>query len=137
MTFTPVVWIRTLWAPPCPEIIAAGGQLADQVRQLPVVGIAAGPGAQQGDRVVGYLVPVAEELGRMRVEEDEPGNAGRPARVAVDRRGQREPELVCGPDVQASAEHERAAPRGQEALDREPDSLRAGHRRGGRGAATA
>jgi len=71
--------------PSDPELVAAGGQLPDQVRQLPVVGIAAGLCAQQGDRVVGDLVPVAEELGGVRVEEEEPGVVGRPDRVGVNR----------------------------------------------------
>ncbi len=62
--------------PSAPELLAAGRQLPDQVRQLPVVGIAAGLGAQQGGRVVGDLVPVTEELGRVRVQEDEPGVVG-------------------------------------------------------------
>jgi hypothetical protein len=60
-------------------LFAAGGQLPDQVREVPVVGVAAGFGAQQGDGVVGGLVVVAEELSRVRVEEDEPGGvAGSP-----------------------------------------------------------
>jgi hypothetical protein len=71
--------------PPDPELVAAGGQLPDQVRQSPVVGIAAGLGAQQGDGVAGDLVPVAEELGGVRVQEQEPGVVGRPDRVGVDR----------------------------------------------------
>jgi len=86
--------------PSDPELVAAGGQLPDQVRQLPVVGFAAGLGAQQGDRVVGHFVPVAEEPARVRVEEDEPGVVGRPGRIGVDRREQRIPEgtaaLVTG-----------------------------------------
>src|SRR6266545_4433703 len=71
--------------PSATELLAAGGQLPDQIRQLPVVGVAAGLGAQQGDRVVGDLVPVAEELGRVRVQEDEPGVVGWPEWVGVDR----------------------------------------------------
>jgi hypothetical protein len=63
------------------ELFAAGGQLPDQVREVPVVRVAAGFGAQQGDGVVGGLVVVAEELGRVRVEEDEPGGVGRSSRV--------------------------------------------------------
>jgi hypothetical protein len=46
-------------APSAAELVAAGGELSDQVRQLPVVGIAAGLGSQQGDNVIGDLVPVA------------------------------------------------------------------------------
>jgi hypothetical protein len=71
--------------PALSELFAAGGQLPDQVREVPVVGVAAGFGAQQGDGVVGGLVVVAEELGRVRVEEDEPGGVGRSSGVAVDR----------------------------------------------------
>ncbi len=59
--------------PSAPELVAAGGQLTDQIGKAPVVWVAAGLGAQQGDGVVGDLVPVAEELGGVRVEEDEPG----------------------------------------------------------------
>jgi len=55
------------------ELLAAGGQLPDQVRRLPVVRIPADLGSEQGDGVVGDRVPVTEELGRVRVEEDEPG----------------------------------------------------------------
>lgn len=51
----------------------------------PVVGIAAGLGAQQGDSLAGDLVPVAEELGGVRVEEEEPGVVGRPDRIGVNR----------------------------------------------------
>jgi hypothetical protein len=71
--------------PALSELFAAGGQLPDQVREVPVVGVAAGFGAQQGDGVVGGLVVVAEELSRVRVEEDEPGGVGRSSGVAVDR----------------------------------------------------
>ena len=114
--------------PSDPELVAAGGQLPDQVRKSPVVGIAAGLGAQQGDGVAGDLVPVAEELGGVRVEEDEPGVVGRPDRVGVDRREQRVPEGVGGQDVQASVEHERgrAGHRVDDALHRGPDVLRGG-----------
>ncbi len=133
-----MVWIRTLWAAHRPRNSSLrGGQLPDQVREPPVAGIAAGLGAQQGDRVVGYFVPVAEEPARVRVEEDEPGVAGRPDRVGVDRREQRESEVVGGQDVQASVEHERgrAAHRVQDALHRGPDALRGrpAARRTGRG----
>jgi hypothetical protein len=49
--------------PSTPELVAAGRQLTDQIGEAPVVGVAAGLGAQDGDGVVGGLVPVAEEFG--------------------------------------------------------------------------
>ena len=49
--------------PAAAELVAAGGELPDQVGEVAVVGVAAGFGAQDGDGVVGDLVPVAEELG--------------------------------------------------------------------------
>ena len=48
--------------PALPEGVAPGGQLADQVRQGLVVGIAADLGAQGGDVLVGDGVPVGVEL---------------------------------------------------------------------------
>jgi hypothetical protein len=124
-----VVWIRTLCAaPPDSEVVAAGGELPDQVGESPVVRIAAGLGAQQGDAVVGDSVPVAEELARLRVEEGEPGGVGRPDRVGVHRSVERGPELVGGQDVEASVEHERGSAdhRVQHPMDRGPDPLRGG-----------
>ena len=41
--------------PAAAELLATGGELPDQVREVPVVGVAAGFGAQQGDGVVGAL----------------------------------------------------------------------------------
>ena len=50
--------------PADPELVAPGGQLADEVGEASVVGVAAGFGAQDGHRVVGDLLPVVEELAR-------------------------------------------------------------------------
>src|SRR3954452_11372464 len=64
----------------CPaqaELVAAGGQLADEVGERPVVGIAAGLGAQVGDELRGDAVPLGVEVGGTRVEEREPGAVGR------------------------------------------------------------
>ncbi len=55
------------------ELLAPSRELADEVRQIAVVGVPAGLRAQDGDRVVGDAVPVAVEVGRSRAEEDEPG----------------------------------------------------------------
>jgi hypothetical protein len=71
------VYADVVGGPADPELVAAGGQLPDQIRDSSIVGVAAGLGAQQGDRVVGDLGPVTEELRCMRVEEDETGVVGR------------------------------------------------------------
>ena len=57
--------------------------------------------------IVGDLVPGAEELGRVRAEEDESGVVGRAHGIRVDRREQGAPEVVGGQDVPAAAEDER------------------------------
>src|SRR4051794_20288362 len=46
--------------PADPEVVAAGGQLTDEVRQPPVVGVAAGFGAQDGHRVVAMVSQLVE-----------------------------------------------------------------------------
>ena len=70
-----------------------------------VVGVAAGFGAQDGDGVVGDGVPVDEELGRPRVEEQEPGHVGRLHRIVehVGVEGVAEP--VGGEDVEPAVAH--------------------------------
>jgi hypothetical protein len=62
--------------PAAAELLAPRGELPAQVREVPVVGVAAGFGAQQGDGVVGGLVVVAEE--RLRA-----GPRGPPVRFAA------------------------------------------------------
>jgi hypothetical protein len=52
--------------PSDPELVAAGGELTDQVGEPPVIGVAAGFGAEDADGDVGDRVPVEEELGRAR-----------------------------------------------------------------------
>ena len=63
------------------ELLAAGRQFADQLREPVVVGIAAGLAAQGGDGVAGDRRPVGEELDGARGEEDEAGGVDRPERV--------------------------------------------------------
>ncbi len=111
--------------PAPPEVVAAGGQLSDDVSQVSVVGVAARFGAQQGDGVVGGLVVVAEELGGAGVEEDEPGGVGRALRVGEDRCVQGRAEVVGGQDVESAVEREagRAGPGVEDALDGGPDLL--------------
>ena len=95
--------------PADPELVASGGQLTDQVGELAVVGVAAGFGAQAADGGVGDAVPVAIELGRGGVEEDESGEVDRAVRVDERRGVQRVAELVGGQDVQPPVAHERGS----------------------------
>ena len=48
--------------PPGAEAIAAGGELADELVQLPVVRVAAGLGAQHRHGVAGGALPVDPEV---------------------------------------------------------------------------
>ena len=66
-------------APAGAEVVAAGGELADEVVELAVVRVAAGFGAQDRDADVGSRVPVGVEALAGRVEEREPGDVRRPA----------------------------------------------------------
>jgi hypothetical protein len=72
--------------PALPEGIAAGGQLADQVRQRLVVGVAPDLGAQGGDVLVGDGIPVGVELAGGGVQEGEAGGVDRAGRAGEDRR---------------------------------------------------
>src|SRR6185437_3554447 len=87
--------------PALPEGVAAGGQLADQVRQGLVVGVAADLGAKGGDVLVGDGVPVRVELGGGGIQEGEACGVDRPGRAGEDRREQGPGQGVAGEDVQA------------------------------------
>ena len=104
----PEPWWRTSWrAPAGAELVAAGGELADEVVEQPVVGVAAGFGAQDGDADVGSGVPVGVEALAGRVEEREPGEVRRPSRVGVDVVVEGAGEPVGGEDVHAAVADER------------------------------
>jgi hypothetical protein len=70
-----LVQAHVVRGPEVAELLAAGGELADQVAQVAVVGVAACFGAQQRDGGSGDLVPVGVEVPRDRGEEAEPGQA--------------------------------------------------------------
>jgi hypothetical protein len=72
--------------PPGAELVAAGGQLADQLDELLVVGVAARLGPEHGGDVVSGALPVGEEVACGRVEIDEAGVVGGPARVGENLR---------------------------------------------------
>ena len=79
----PVRCTRTSWdGPQGAEQVAAGGELADQVGEDPVVGRAAGLGAQQGDDLAGVALPVPVEGLGAGVEEGEPGGVHRAVAAA-------------------------------------------------------
>jgi len=123
------------------EVLAPGGERADEVGEVAVARIAAGLGAQHRDGVVGDAVPVEEEALGARVEEDEPGVVGRPAGREVHLRVDGVAEPVGREDVQPGVLHEgrRAGHRVEDALHAGPDALlgraaaRARHRPGGTG----
>jgi hypothetical protein len=71
------------------ELVAAGGQLTDEVGEPAVVGIAAGLGAQVRDELGGDAVPVGVEVGGARVEEGEPGAVGGLLAAVEQRRSRR------------------------------------------------
>jgi hypothetical protein len=96
--------------PAAAELLAAGGELTDQDGEVPVVGVAAGFRAQDRDGVVGDLVVGAEELGGVRVEEDETGVVRRAAGLGVDRCVERLPEVVGGQDVETTLSTRAGAP---------------------------
>jgi hypothetical protein len=73
------VELHVVAAPANRELLAAGGELADEVDQDPVVRGTPGLGAQERDGVVGALVPVDPEVGGGRVEEHEPRGVDRSA----------------------------------------------------------
>ena len=88
--------MHVVLGPPGAELVAAGGQLADEVGQLPVVRVAAGLDAQGAPAVAGDAFPVDPELPGAGVEEREAGGVGtgrsrrpRPRRRARGRAGWR------------------------------------------------
>jgi hypothetical protein len=78
------------------------GQLADQVLEVLVVGVAAGLGAQDGHGDVGEEVPVRVEPAGALVEEGEPGEVGGPLGVGVDVGVERPGEPVDRQQVHAA-----------------------------------
>ena len=120
-------------APPAAEVLAAGGQLADEVVQVLVVGVAAGFGAQDGDAGVGGGVPVGVEVGARRRRGRCSGRSSGGRRVAVVQRGVHGPaEVVGGEQVHpAVADDGRRGDRVEHPLQARPRCpARLGRRRG-------
>ncbi|OLT24725.1 hypothetical protein BJF79_13315 [Actinomadura sp. CNU-125] len=98
-----VVLADVVAGPAGAEVVAAGGQFADEFGEVPVAGVAARLGLQEGDGVVGGAVPVAPEVAGAGIEEDEPGVVGHGAVRRLDHRGvQGAAEGVGGEDVAAA-----------------------------------
>ena len=93
--------------PPGPERLAAGRQLADEVGERLVVGVAARLGAQHGDDVVGGAFPVDEELLRAGVQEHVAGVVGRAYGVGQQLRVKGVAEPVGRQQVVAGVPHPR------------------------------
>jgi hypothetical protein len=119
------VELDVVGGPPHAELVAAGGELADEVGQTSVVGVAAGFGAQDGDGVVGDGVPVDEELRRAWVEEQEAGRVRWLDRVVEDVGVEGVAETVGGEDVQATVADVRrgAGHRVEDLLHRRADAF--------------
>ena len=107
------------------ELVAAGGEFADEVGEAFVVGVASCGGSEDGDGVVGDGVPVDEELRRPRVEEQEAGRVRWLYRIVehVGVEGVAEP--VSGEDVQATVADVRrgAGHRVEDLLHRRADAF--------------
>jgi hypothetical protein len=67
------VGAHVVGAPAASELLAAGGQFADQVMERFVVRVLSSRGAQVGDGDVGGKVPIGVEPVRRTIEEREPG----------------------------------------------------------------
>jgi hypothetical protein len=72
-----VVEADVVGGPAGTELGALSGQLADEVSEVPVVGVAASGGAEDGDHVAGGAVPVDVEIAGAGVEEDVAGAVDR------------------------------------------------------------
>jgi hypothetical protein len=86
-------------APAASELVAAGGQFADQVVELLVVRVLPSGGAEVGDRDIGEEVPVGVEAVGGAVKEGEPGKIGRGVMTVVDVGVERPAEVVGGEQV--------------------------------------
>jgi hypothetical protein len=67
------------------EVVAAGGEIANQVGELTVVGVTAGFAAQHRDSRARDVVPAWVEVAGLGVQETEPGQVGRSGWVVEDR----------------------------------------------------
>ena len=91
--------------PPAAELLAASGQLADQLDELFVVGVAACLGSEHGGDVISGALPVGEELACGGIEVDEAGIVCGPARVGEDRGVEGAGEAVGGEHVVPGVAH--------------------------------
>jgi hypothetical protein len=89
------------------ELLAARRELADDIGEVAVVWIAASLARRIATVSFAMRSQSMKKLFGPRVEEDEPGMVGRPARSEVHFGVERETEAVGGEDVQAAVLHER------------------------------
>ena len=100
-----VVDVDVVHRPQCSERLAPGRELADEVGQVAVGGVAAGLGVQRTDDVACDALPVWKERRCARIEEDEAGGVHRPSRIGVQVREESLPEPVGGEDIAAAVAH--------------------------------
>src|SRR5436309_14345948 len=112
---------HVLLGPAAAELLAAGGEFADEVGESLVVRVAPGVAAQGGDDLVGVPFPVGVERRGVGVEEEEAGVVRRPHRVLEERRVEGAAELVGGDEV-----HPFVADPGRRAGDGVEEALQAG-----------
>lgn len=66
-----VVYADIMGRPQFPKVVAAGRQFADEVGQGAIIGSTTGLTAQQRDQLLGRVAPIAIEVDRTRVQEEE------------------------------------------------------------------
>ena len=94
--------------PPDAELLAAGRQMPDEFDEVGIVRVQSGLDAEDGDNVVGELVPLWPELpGLVFVVEQEPRRVGRIPSVSEMRVVKSPAQVVRGHNVQVGVEHHR------------------------------
>ena len=91
---------HVMGSPAGAKCFAAGFELADEVGEVAVVGVAPGGPAQDCDAFAGGAVPVVMKRLSLRIEEHEPGVVRWSRRVGVQLGEQRAAELVRRQDVE-------------------------------------
>ncbi|GAA2335148.1 hypothetical protein SVIO_069040 [Streptomyces violaceusniger] len=87
--------------PPGAELRHLDAELADQLVQPPVLGVASGGQAQIGDEDLRDLLPIAVQLAGGRIEQNETGQVALAVRQRVEVGEQGAGQMVRGQDIAA------------------------------------